>query len=117
MLINEFGNIAFVIKDNDRVCTYLFGLYSQTQPVTYAHIIAVINNCKRLGLRLKLYEHFIIYAREKLCSQVKAIMKPTNFESIAFHKNIGMELTGNDVIDGVPVILDYSGPGEHRVFS
>ena len=42
-------------------------------------------------------------------------MKPTNLESIAFHKNIGMELTGNDVIDGVPVILDYSGPGEHRV--
>ena len=35
--------------------------------------------------------------------------KPTNLESIAFHKNIGMELTGNDVIDGVPVILDYSG--------
>jgi hypothetical protein len=26
-----------------------------------------------------------------------------------------MELTENGVIDGIPVVLDYSGPGEHRV--
>ena len=23
--------------------------------------------------------------------------------------------TGKDAIEGVPVVLDYSGPGEHRV--
>ncbi len=31
------------------------------------------------------------------------------------HKKIGMELTGNGVIDGVSVVYDYAGPGEHRV--
>ena len=26
-----------------------------------------------------------------------------------------MELIGNDIIDGVPVVFNYGGPGEHRV--
>jgi len=115
MLINEFGNTAFVFKEGDKVCAYLFGFYSQTQPIAYAHIIAVRNNYRRLGLGRKLYEHFIKCAREKNCSKVKAITKAANLESIAFHKSIGMELTGDGIIDGVPVVLDYSGPGEHRV--
>lgn len=115
MLINEFGNTAFVFKEGDTVCAYLFGFYSQTEPVAYAHIIAVRNNYRRLGLGRKLYERFIKCAREKECSRVKAITKPTNLESIAFHRRIGMELTGDGIIDGVPAVLDYSGPGEHRV--
>jgi GNAT superfamily N-acetyltransferase len=115
MLINEFGNTAFVFKEEDMVCAYLFGFYSQTQPVAYAHLIAVRTNYRRLGLGRKLYEHFIKCAREKDYSKVKAITKPTNLESIAFHRSIGMKLTGNGIIEGVPVVLDYSGPGEHRV--
>lgn len=115
MLINEFGDMAFVFKERNMVCAYLFGFYSQTHPVAYAHLIAVRNNYRRLVLGRKLYEHFIKCAREKQCSKVKTITKPTNFESIAFHKSLGMELTGNGFIGGVPVVLDYSGPGEHRV--
>lgn len=34
---------------------------------------------------------------------------------MAFHRNRGMKLIGKDVIDGVNVVLDYSGPGEHRI--
>ena len=68
-----------------------------------------------LGLGRKLYEHFIGCAREKHFSKIKAITKPTNFESIMFHKSMGMELTGNGAINGIPVVFDYSGPGEHRV--
>jgi len=45
----------------------------------------------------------------------KSHNKTKNFESIAFHKSIGMELTGNGAINGIPVVFDYSGPGEHRV--
>lgn len=115
MLINEFGNTAFVFKEGNIVCAYLFGFYSQTEPVAYAHIIAVRNNYRRLGLGRKLYERFIKCAREKECSRVKAITSPTNLESIAFHRRIGMELIGDDIIDGVPAVLDYSGPGKHRV--
>lgn len=115
ILINEFGNMAFILKENDTVCAYIFGFFSQTEPLAYAHLIAVRNSYRRLGLGRKLYENFIKCAREKQCSKVKAITKPANLESIAFHKSIGMELTGKGIIDGVPVVLDYSGPGEHRV--
>jgi ribosomal protein S18 acetylase RimI-like enzyme len=114
-LIYEFGNTAFVFKEGNEVCAYLFGFYSQTQPVAYVHIIAVRNNYRRHGFGRKLYEHFIKYARENHCSKIKAITRPTNLESIAFHKKIGMELTGDGVIDGIPVVLNYGGPGEHRV--
>lgn len=115
ILINEFGNTSFVFKDGNTVCAYLFGFYSQTQPIAYFHLIAVRNNYRKLGLGRRLYEHFIECAREKHCLKIKAITKPTNFESIAFHKTIGMELTINGEINGVSVVLDYSGPGEHRV--
>lgn len=115
ILVNEFGNTAFVFKEMDTVCAYIFGFYSQTEPVAYVHLIAVKNNYRRLGLGRKLYEHFVKCAREKHCLKIKAITKPTNLESIAFHKSIGMELTGNGIIDGVPVVFDYSGHGEHRV--
>ncbi|HEX3012725.1 MAG TPA: GNAT family N-acetyltransferase [Methanobacterium sp.] len=115
ILINEFGNTAFTFKEGNTVCAYLFGFYSQTHPIAYVHLIAVRNNYRRLGLGRRLYEHFIECAREKHCLKVKAITKPTNFESIVFHKSIGMELTGNSEINGVSVVLDYSGPGEHRV--
>lgn len=79
------------------------------------HLIAVRNNYRKLGLGRKLYEHFIRCAREKQCSKIKAIEKPANLESIEFHKSIGMELTGNGVIDGIPVVFDYSGSGEYKV--
>jgi Predicted acetyltransferase, GNAT superfamily len=115
ILINEFGNTAFVFKEGNTVCAYLFGFYSQTQPIAYVHLIAVRNNYRKLGLGRRLYAHFIECARKKHCLKVKAITKPTNFESIAFHKTIGMELTGNGEINGVSVVLDYSGPEEHRV--
>lgn len=60
-------------------------------------------------------EHFIECAREKNCLKVKAITRPTNTDSIRFHRSIGMKLVGKDAIDGFNVVLDYAGPAEHRV--
>lgn len=114
-IINEFENTAFVLKEGNTVCAYLFGFYSQAQPVAYAHLIAVRKNYRRLGLGRKLYEHFIKCAREKHCLKLKAITRPGNLDSIAFHKKIGMELIGGGIIDDIPVVYDYAGPGEHRV--
>lgn len=116
-LINEFRNTAFVIKeaDSSEVCAYLFGFYSQTEPVAYVHLLAVREKYQKLGLGRRLYEHFIECARKRDCVKVKAITWPTNKDSIGFHRRIGMEPVGKDVIDGINVVLDYAGPGEHRV--
>lgn len=94
---------------------YVRVLFPDRACVAYAHLIAVRSNDRRLGLGRKLYAHFIKCAREKQCSKVKTITKPANLESVAFHKSIGMELTGNGIIDRIPVVLDYSEPREHRV--
>jgi ribosomal protein S18 acetylase RimI-like enzyme len=115
ILINEFGDTAFVINDEGTVCAYLFGFYSQTEPLAYVHLIGVRNNYKRKGYGKMLYEHFIKLAKERNCTKIKAITSVTNQQSIKFHKSIGMELIGDDIIDGVNVVLNYSGPGEHRV--
>ncbi|WP_321417669.1 GNAT family N-acetyltransferase [uncultured Methanomethylovorans sp.] len=114
-LIYEFGDSAFVIKDREIVCAYLFGFYSQTEPIAYTHLLAVKKDYRRCGLAQLLYEHFIECARKKGCIKMKAITKPTNLDSIGFHKSIGMKLIGNEIIDEITVVRDYNGPGEHRV--
>jgi ribosomal protein S18 acetylase RimI-like enzyme len=115
ILLNEFGDTAFVINDENTVCAYLFGFYSQTEPLAYVHLIGVRNSCKRKGYGKMLYDHFINLAKAKNCTHIKAITSVTNLQSIKFHKSLGMKLIGEDEINGVNVVLNYSGPGEHRV--
>lgn len=115
MLIYEFGNSAYVIKKEDKVVAYLFGLLSQTSPTGYVHLIAVHNAYRRQGLGRKLYEHFAMFAKEHGCKEIKAITSPDNLSSITFHKSIGLLPVGDSSTDSIPLIRDYSGPGKHRV--
>ena len=115
IFLYEFGNTAYVMKENDIVVAYLFGFISQTAPVAYVHLIGIRNSHKRRGLGRRLYEHFSEYAIKQGCKELKAITTPANHASIAFHKSIGMILNGEEMENGIPVIKDYSGPGQHRV--
>lgn len=62
-----------------------------------------------------MYEYFTMIAKEQGCNELKAITSPNNKISIAFHRNLGMELIGEPNADGIPVIRDYAGPGNDRV--
>jgi ribosomal protein S18 acetylase RimI-like enzyme len=115
MFINEFGNSAFVLKEGQQVVGYLFGFIAQTGPVAYIHLISVRRSYQRQGLGRRLYEHFTEFARAKGCQELKAITAKDNKVSIAFHKSIGMEVTGEPDEEGIPIVRDYSGPGQHRV--
>jgi ribosomal protein S18 acetylase RimI-like enzyme len=115
MLINEFGNSAFVIRDGDKVVAYLFGFVSQVEPIGYAHLIAVRVAARRQGLGQKLFLHFVEFAREHGCRHVKAITTPSNLGSIEFHKSFEMQLLGEPNIQGIPIIRDYAGRNEPRV--
>ena len=114
-LVNEFGNSAFVIRDGHKVIAYLFGFLSQTAPEGYVHLLSVRQGYRKQGLARQLYGHFTRFALEHGCTKLKAITSPVNSLSIAFHKSIGMMPTGEDSVDGIPVIKDYSGPGKDRV--
>jgi len=115
-LIYEFGNTAFMIKEQGEVIAYLFGFYSQTESVAYVHLLGVREKHQRRGLGLLLYNHFINIAKSKGIAKIKAITTATNAKSIAFHKNkVGMTLLGEPNEEGVNVVKDYSGIGRYTV--
>jgi ribosomal protein S18 acetylase RimI-like enzyme len=115
MLVNEFGNSAFVIRDGAKVVAYLFGFVSQTEPVGYVHLIAVRASARRQRLGQELFRHFVEFARRHGCRHVKAITSPSNLNSIAFHKSLGMQPLGEPNTAGIPIIRDYAGLSEPRV--
>jgi GNAT superfamily N-acetyltransferase len=114
-LIHEFGNSAFVIRDESQIVAYLFGFVSQTEPVGYVHVMAVRGFARRRHFGQKLFSHFIQFAQRQGCRHIKAITTPTNLGSIAFHKSLGMQLLGMPNVQGIPIVRDYSGHGEARV--
>jgi hypothetical protein len=115
MLLYEFGNTAYVVKEGEKVVGYLFGLFSQTAPLAYVKFVGVRRSHRRMGIGRRLYEHFTEFAKTKGCTELKAITSPTNKVSIAFHQRLGMELLGEPNKEGVAVVRDYSGPGLDRV--
>ena len=102
----EFGNTAYVIKENGVVLAYLFGFLSQTQPCAYVHLIAVRKGCRGKGLGRSLYDHFTAYARSRDCREIKAITGLDNKVSLAFHTELGMKAS---------VVKDYSGLGKDNI--
>jgi len=115
-LIHEFGNTAFVIRDNGIVVAYLFGFFSQTESAAYVHLIGVREKYQKRGLGKMLYDNFIEMARSRNIQKIKAITKPINSKSINFHtKMIGMTLLGEPDASGITVVKNYSGKNEDRV--
>jgi L-amino acid N-acyltransferase YncA len=111
----EFGNTTFVVKEDEKVISYLFGFYSQTNPATYVKFVGVRASHRKRGVGRALYEYFIDLAQRQGSIELKAITSPNNKISIAFHRSLGMELLGEPNEDGIPVIRDYAGPGNDRV--
>lgn len=94
MFVNEFRDCAFVIRDQERVVAYLFGLIAHAEPVAYIHLVAVRPSHRHLGLARKLYSHFASFAVSQGCEQLKAITTPGNAGSIRFHQALGFRLDG-----------------------
>jgi GNAT superfamily N-acetyltransferase len=115
MFVREFGNSAYIIRSGAEVAAYLFGFLSQTEPVGYVHLIGVRTAHRRKGYGRTLYRKFGEFARQNGCRELKAITRSDNALSIAFHTALGMHLVGEANAAGIPVITDYSGPGEDRV--
>ena len=111
----EFGNTAFVVKEEEKVIGYLFGLYSQTSPTAYVKFVGVRASYRKQGVGRALYEYFTMIAKDNGCSELKAITSQNNKISIAFHRSLSMELLGEPNKEGIPVIKDYAGPGHDRV--
>jgi GNAT superfamily N-acetyltransferase len=115
MFVHEFGDTAWVVREDGRVIAYLFAFWSQTEPTGYIHLVAVRRDHQGRGIGRWLYEQFEARARARGCSKLKALTAPVNTESIAFHRRLGFTLLGEPNEEDVPVVSDYLGPGEPRV--
>ena len=115
MFVHEFGDTAWVLREEDRVVAYLFGFWSQTEPTGYIHLVGVRRSHQRRGIGRWLYEQFEARARERGCTKLKAITPPISSQSIAFHQRLGFTLLGQPNEAGIPVVADYFGPGLPRV--
>jgi ribosomal protein S18 acetylase RimI-like enzyme len=106
MFVHEFGDTALVLRDDSGgVAAYLFGFVAPTR-VGYVHLVGVRADSRRAGLGRTLYGEFETLARQRGATTLKAITKPTNDGSIAFHTALGM------TAEEVP---DYSGTGHPRI--
>jgi GNAT superfamily N-acetyltransferase len=115
MFVQEFGDTAWVIRNNGKVIAYLFGFWSQTEPVGYIHLVGVRRANQRHGIGRWLYDEFEQRAKEHGCERLKAITPVVNGDSVAFHRRLGFELVGEPNEEGIPVVADYFGPGMPRV--
>jgi len=76
IFLYEFGDTAYVIREEGGVIAYLLGLYAQTGPMAYVQFIAVHPQARRRGLAGRLYERFESDARAHGCTDLKAITNP-----------------------------------------
>ena len=115
IFVHEFDNTSYVMKEDGLIVAYMLCLYSQTEPTAYIHALCVHPDHRRKGLATRLCQHFIAEAKAHGCKHLKSSTSPGNSTSIAFHKSLGMELTGDTEKDGIRYFRDYAGPGEDRV--
>ena len=115
MFVNEFGDCAFVVRDQEQVVAYRFGLITHAEPVAYVHLVAVRPSHRHLGLARQLYDHFTCVAVSRGCRQLRAITNPDNAGAIRFHRSLGFRLEGVPNAEGAPIVKDYGGPGVDRV--
>ncbi len=116
MFVQEFRNTAYVVWEGSVIIGYLFGFLSQADDDTaYVHLAGVRKSHRRQGIGTLLYAHFMDDARKRKRNKLRAITTPGNLDSIRFHEKIGMRLLGEKNENGIPVIRDYSGPGQDRV--
>jgi L-amino acid N-acyltransferase YncA len=115
MFLYEFGDTAYVIREDDTIVAYLWGFVSSVGRIGYVHLVGVRASHRRKHLASQLYRHFIDEVRAKGCTEIKAITTPDNVTSIAFHRSLGMTLAGSPNENGIPVVWDYRGPGDDWV--
>jgi len=117
LFFEHFSTTSFAVGPTGTVHAFLIGFRSQSQPgLAYIHFVGVDPALRAQGLGRTLYERFFETVAGLGCTNVQCITSPVNTGSIAFHRRMGFELLpGTGEVDGVPVMLDHGGPGQHRV--
>lgn len=121
LFFQHFQDTSFVtttVGEKPRIVGFLVGFVSQTNPdVGYIHFVGVDPGYRKSGIGEALYSHFFDEVRRRGCHKVSCVTSPVNKTSIAFHQRMGFSIQPGDSSseEGIPMTLDYDGPGEPRV--
>jgi GNAT superfamily N-acetyltransferase len=118
LFFQHFTPCSYAIEaDDDRLIGFLIGFVSASRPeVAYIHFVGVDPEFRRAGLGAALYAQFFNDVARRGARTVNCVTSPGNDVSVAFHRTLGFDLEpGDTVLDGLPVHLDYDGPGLDRV--
>jgi ribosomal protein S18 acetylase RimI-like enzyme len=118
LFFQHFTRTCLIVeRDDARLAAFLVGFVSQSQlQVAYIHFVGVDPELRRTGLGATMYASFFEDVAERGVRSVRCITSPGNSVSVAFHQCLGFEIDPSDtVMSGVPVQIDYDGPGLHRV--
>ncbi|MBO2455544.1 GNAT family N-acetyltransferase [Actinomadura barringtoniae] len=117
LFLKHFAGTSLLMEGDAGVEGFLIGFHSADHSdESYIHVIGVHPDKRKDGVARELYEHFFEKAAAAGRTRVRAITSPRNKGSIAFHRSMGFTLEdGDQVVDGVPIHIDYDGPGEDRV--
>lgn len=121
MFTKFFRNTSFIVKDSAEkgVLGFLLGFISPVDPNNaYIHILCVKPGFGKENIATHLLQSFFEVLRDKGCRKVYLLTKPRNKVAVSFYKTLGFKEYENDktiAIDGLNIIRNYNGPGEHRV--
>ena len=118
LFFQHFTDTSLIVEhDDSRLAAFLVGFASQSQgEVAYIHFVGVDPACRRARLGAAMYRLFFEQAVLQGAKTVRCITSPDNALSIAFHKALGFEIDPSEtLIGGLPVQMDYDGPGLHRL--
>ncbi len=107
MVIEEFGDTAFVARENGEIAGYLFGFFNQSASYFYIHLVAVRDSYKGKGIARALYAHAEAIARARGAKALKAITSLSNRESVAFHTALGFKQLGDGEQAGIHYVPSY----------
>lgn len=116
LFFSYFHESSFICISDGRIVGFLVGFVSDAVADTgYVHFVGVDPDYRRSAIARTLYGKFIEYCKKKNAQYVKCVTSPVNINSIAFHQRIGFRASEYDAADNPVPVLDYDGPGEHRV--
>jgi RimJ/RimL family protein N-acetyltransferase len=89
----EFCDTSFVVERDGRVVAFLIGFLSQSaRDEAYVHAVAVSPDARRQGLARLLYRRFAETVMSRGRRRIRAVTRPSNTGSIAFHRRLGFRV-------------------------
>jgi predicted GNAT superfamily acetyltransferase len=117
LFLVHFHDTSLVAEKDGEFIGFLVGFLSQSRrDEGYIHFVGVNPKYRKKGLGAALYNLFFSICQEHSRNVVRSCTSPVNKGSVAFHRKMGFMIEpGDDVVDGIPVTLDYNRPNDPKV--